>query len=297
MLKIKEGFNGERALVIPKMIIDYMEQDAFCRYLHITDIGYYPHARHHFRERVTPLSQYVFIYCVEGKGWYEINHSRHEISANQFFILPSGIPHSYGSDKNNPWTIYWMHFKGDMAGRYADGLDCTREILPSHNSRIQDRIGLFEEIFFTLKSGYAIENLRYANSILHHFLGSLRYISQFRLAKSHNADTAGYDTSKHAVKFMKENIGRRITLSEIAEYTGYTPNHFTTIFHKAIGYSPLAYFNLLKMQTAVQMLESTDMKINQIAAKLGYDDTSYFTRLFTKIIGISPKKYRISDKG
>ncbi|MDY4890912.1 MAG: AraC family transcriptional regulator, partial [Prevotella sp.] len=51
-------------------------------------------------------------------------------------------------------------------------------------------------------------------------------------------------------------------------------------------------FNILKIQLACKLLETTDLKINQICAKVGIDDSYYFSRLFTKTIGISPKKYR-----
>ena len=119
MLKIKDGFNGERTLVVPKLIIEKMEQDPLVSMLHITDIGYYPKAIHHFRERKDPINQYVYIYCVDGKGWYRINNHEYQVSANQYFILPAGIPHTYGSDDSDPWTIYWIHFKGQLAQHYA----------------------------------------------------------------------------------------------------------------------------------------------------------------------------------
>ena len=45
------------------------------------------------------------------------------------------------------------------------------------------------------------------------------------------------------------------------------------------------------------MLDNTEMKVNQIAAKLGYDDTGYFTRIFTKIMGSSPTTYRQLTRG
>ena len=83
MLKIKDGFNGERTLVVPKLIIEKMEQDPLVSMLHITDIGYYPKAIHHFRERKDPINQYVYIYCVDGKGWYRINNHEYKVSANQ----------------------------------------------------------------------------------------------------------------------------------------------------------------------------------------------------------------------
>ena len=54
MVKLKDGFTGERALVLPRIIVDKMEEDPLTSMLHITDIGYYPKAKHHFRERKEP---------------------------------------------------------------------------------------------------------------------------------------------------------------------------------------------------------------------------------------------------
>ena len=68
MVKLKDGFTGERALVLPRIIVDKMEEDPLTSMLHITDIGYYPKAKHHFRERKEPINQYVFIYCIDGAG-------------------------------------------------------------------------------------------------------------------------------------------------------------------------------------------------------------------------------------
>lgn len=297
MIRIKDGFKGERSLVMPKMIIDYISRDPFCRNLYITDIGYYPHAMHHFRDRQVPVEEYVFIYCVEGSGWYQLGNVRHLIRANQFFVLPAGQPHSYGADPDNPWSIYWMHFKGESAHNYAEGLNEPREIVLTANSRIAERIKLFEEMLYTLKSGLDRDNLHYAHSILPHFLGSLRYVSVYRNASSGGESESSRDVGQSAIHFMKERIEQHITLQQLADYTGYSPNHFAVLFKKAVGYAPLNYFNLLKMQAAADMLDSTAMKVNQIAAKLGYDDTGYFTRLFTRIMGKSPRDYRSAARG
>ena len=182
MVKLKNGFTGERALVLPRMIVDKLEEDPLTSMLHITDIGYYPKAKHHFRERKEPINQYVFIYCIDGAGWYRIGEQEYTVSANQYFILPAGVPHAYASNKSSPWTIYWIHFKGILAPFYAQEASRPMDIQPESHSRISTRINLFEEIFNTLKNGYSNENLRYAFSMFHFYLGTLRYIQQFRNA-------------------------------------------------------------------------------------------------------------------
>ncbi len=89
MIRRKDGFSGERALVLPQFIIHEMEEDPISSILHITDIGYYPKAWHHFRERQEPITQFVFIYCIEGSGWFRTEDQVYPVTANQYFILPT----------------------------------------------------------------------------------------------------------------------------------------------------------------------------------------------------------------
>ena len=191
MIKLKDGFNGERALVLPLSVVQEMEKDALSSVLHITDIGYYPKALHHFRERTEPISQFVFIYYIEGAGWFRTNEQEYAVKANQYFILPAGIPHAYGSDESNPWTIYWIHFKGKLASYFAGQANRPIDIKPSIQSRISNRNDLFEEIFHTLEMGYSHENLLYACSAFHYYLGSLRYLQQYREAARDESDSNG----------------------------------------------------------------------------------------------------------
>lgn len=295
MIKQKDGFNGERALILPQSVILEMEKDTLASILHITDIGYYPKALHHFRERKEPINQFIFIYCIEGTGWFRIGEQMSTVTGNQYFILPAGIPHAYGSDENNPWTIYWIHFKGKLASYFAGQAARPIEIKPSVQSRISNRNNLFEEIFRTLEMGYSHENLQYACSAFQYYLGTLRYLQQYREAASNDSNTSDIVTS--AIHFMKENLEKRLTLSDLAVHTGYSPSHFSALFSKRTGYAPLTYFNQLKIQQACHLLDFTDMKVNQICFKIGIEDTYYFSRLFRKVMGMSPREYKKQKKG
>lgn len=295
MIKRKDGFTGERALVLPQSVIQEMENDPLSSILHITDIGYYPKAWHHFRERKEPICQFVFIYCTEGAGWFRLDGQEYVITANQYFILPAGKEHAYGADEENPWTIYWIHFKGKLASCFTGHTSRPTEIKPGIHSRISNRIDLFEEIFRTLGMGYSHENLLYACSMFYHYLGTLRYLQQYRDAA--RTDLEASDIVTAAIHYMKENIEKKLTLAEIATHTGYSPSHFSVLFSKRTGYAPLAYFNQLKIQQACQLLDFTDMKVNQLCYKIGIEDTYYFSRLFSKIMGMSPREYKKMKKG
>lgn len=158
------------------------------------------------------------------------------MTANQYFILPAGKPHAYGANEADPWIIYWIHFKEKLASHFARQYTRPVEVKPGVHSRISNRIDMFEEIFRILEMGYSHENLLYASSIFYHYLGTLRYLQQYRDA-AHN-ETEKNDIVTAAIHFMKENIEKKLTLQEIADHTGYSTSHFSALFSQRTGYAP-----------------------------------------------------------
>ena len=140
----KEGFIGQRQVKLPPMVVEMEERDPLTTSLHIIDIGYYPKAENHYVKRSNGIDQYVLIYCVNGSGWYIIDGMRYEVKQNQYFILPIGVPHEYGSNVKGGWTIYWLHFKGEQASIFADLAAEPIDINVALNSRIGDRLDIFE---------------------------------------------------------------------------------------------------------------------------------------------------------
>ena len=295
MLRLKDGFKGERALVLPPYIIDRMKADELLSVLYITDIGYYPKAAYHYRKRSTAIQQYVLIYCIDGRGTFKIgcDGATQHLETNQFVILPAGIEHEYGSANDSPWTIYWIHFSGTLASSYAQNADTPQNIQPAIHSRISNRINLFEEIFSVLSEGLADGNLHYATSILHHFLGTMKFLEPYREAEKKQKNAGFIDAVKH---FMTENIERHVTLQQLADYTGMSASHLSMRFRQQTGCSPIQYLNQIRMEKAAEMLRESDMQINQISYKVGFEDPLYFSRMFSKVMKTSPKEYRKSKQ-
>ena len=75
------------------------------------------------------------------------------------------------------------------------------------------------------------------------------------------------------------------------------PSHFSTLFQKETGVAPISYFLRLKIQKACQYIELTNLKLHEIATLLGFEEPAYFSRLFAKIMGMSPSEYRKKEKG
>lgn len=296
MAKIKSGFPGERAIVLPNTVISEFRNDDLGKLLYITDIGFYPKAGYHFRKRTkNEALQYILLYCIDGEGWIEVDENRQKLSTGEVVILPKSKAHSYGSNPKESWSIYWIHMDGTMAPYFCEGMEKPLYINTEKNSRIEDRLELFEDIFSILKNGYSKINLDYSITVLFHFLGSLKFINAFRSSLSDRQSKR--DMIEEAIHFMRENLQRQIKLEEIAAYTNYSVSHFSILFKQKTGYSPLNYFNQLRIQAACHHLDFSDMQINQIAMMTGFEDQFYFSRIFSKIMGMSPKEYRKRIKG
>jgi AraC-like DNA-binding protein len=293
MPKLREGFTGQKMIVIPKQIRKNIKSDPLLNTLFITDIGFYPKAKFHYRERKSGCSQHILIYCVEGAGWYELENQRYEVKPDEFFILPAGLPHKYSSNAEFPWNIYWIHFRGNMADRYIHSFLNTKKPIHHAVSHIDDRLQIFEEIYQTLEKGYSIENIGYASTCLWHFLGSFRFADAYTHTKAGGAKTA-VETS---IQFMKEHLHEPLGLDDLAKSARYSASYYSLLFKKKTGYAPIEYFIHLKIQRACQYLDLTDLYIQEIARKVGYEDPYYFSRIFKNVMGSSPSEYRKKEKG
>ena len=289
----QKGFKGQKVIVLPTEVIGQVEQDPWINDLFVTDIGFYPDAVQHFRERPSGSLQHILIYCIRGKGWVRIHGQDQSLRENQYIIIPRNLPHQYGADPHCPWSIYWVHFKGEKADYFAQACQGPLNIPASEYSRLRERISLFDEMYLNLEMGYSTENLYYVNMVLWHFLSSFLFIQPFRqINRVHEMDPLG-----ETIRYMKENLDHSFSLEHFATRVNYSPSHFITLFKQKTGYSPIEYFIHLKMQRACQYLDMTGLRIKEIAGKLGFSDPYYFSRTFSRRIGISPRQYRNNKKG
>jgi AraC-like DNA-binding protein len=285
----RDGFDGQRAIVLPKSVIlkfclfNQVINNAF-----ITDIGYYPKAQYHYRKRLLGADQNILIYCLEGKGIANINSVSYNIGPGDYFVIPNNVPHHYKTDEKNPWTIYWCHFKGAQADAIVQSIFSNGSSYKYSVDFLEDRINLFEQLYFNLEKGYSYENLTYVNILFLQFLSSFMFSDRVSVSLKDKTD----DFLDKSICFMQDHLEKNLTLADFARLVNFSSSHYSYIFKHKTGYSPIEYFNHLKIQKACQYLQFTSLRINEIAAKIGISDAYYFSRLFTKTMGFSPRDYR-----
>lgn len=292
-LRKREGFYGQKLIVLPKKVInDFLIKDAITKQIHITDIGYYPKASFHYAERNAGIGQHIIIYCIEGSGWVEINKKRIDIGPSEFIVIPKNVPHKYGASENKPWTIYWIHFKGELSTYIVELILKNTENFQPNLSYNEQRIKLFDDIYHTLEMGYGSDALRYVSMTFSHFLSSLIYQKKFSSPDQHPQK----NVIELSIGLMQRKIQTAVTLKELADFVSLSVSHFSSVFKAKTGYSPIEYYNHLKIQHACQYLSFTDMSVKNVSVTLGIQDPYYFSRMFTRLMGVSPAGYRKKAK-
>ncbi|WP_084138192.1 AraC family transcriptional regulator [Chryseolinea serpens] len=287
-IRKREGFEGQRAIVLPKKILEMCGYTLPINSLYLTDIGFYPRAQFHYRERPSGISAHILIYCLEGKGWVELPSGNVNINPNEVLIIPAEMPHKYGADDKNPWTIYWAHFKGLQSAYFVSLLTKQFKSFVNDNIFLEERIKIFDMIYRSLESGYSLDNLFFASTSFQYFLTTLTFSDKFASAQ-HAVEKDVVDLS---IEYMQDHLDTPIKLEALAASVNLSLSHYSNIFKRKTGYSPIIYFNHLKIQHACQYLQFTSLRINEISSKLGIEDPYYFSRLFTKVMGLSPVEYR-----
>lgn len=283
----RDGFIGEKQINVPVYVLDrYLRSQEFLNSLYITYIGFYPKASFHYRERRKGCNDNILFYCLGGKGYYDTHLGNFELTANHFTILPAGHFHRYQADIDDPWTIYWVHFSGNKLDELNTFMNIDKFIAPTPIKYDERFITSWEEMYNALKAGYDVANISHANLCLY------RFISLFMFPEVKLKSQQEHDIIAESIRFLKVNIYKMLTVEDISNHFHYSASHFSALFKNKTGSSPLEYFIQLKIHYACQLLDQSNLRIKEIAAKVGYEDPYYFSRLFCKIMGVSPNKYR-----
>jgi AraC-like DNA-binding protein len=289
-----DGFKNEYLFVLPEEFLSRLSGNDLFKFLVVTDIGYFPFARYHFRQRPQGCETAILMYCSSGSGFYSINDGETKtLSAKQLIIIPPNTPHVYSASDENPWSVYWVHLRGGFLQSYYS---MTSRYMPL---KVSDVLGekfqeLFRQCFALLKAPYLSEEYFYVCQLVGTILAMTTCAGKESELQLTVGGSRGMDK---AITFMKDHLHQMITLAQLTEAAGFSPSHLHYLFRRATGHAPIEYFLRIKIQAASKDLYFSNLPIKDIAVTYGIEDPYYFSRLFKKVTGISPMKYRSQVKG
>lgn len=285
IIKKKDGFRNERHIIFPSNINDFIKESPLVDHTYILEIGYYPNAKYHYRERINGVDEFVLIYCLEGQGTIEIPDSVISMSRGDIFCIPKKVAHRYYANENDPWSILWMHFHTNLD--HFLGLHKKLVIKVLAKERYIILQGHFIDIFELAGNVNSDEMITCTSQLLRLVLSEIFFLADGSISHQKNLYLA------KCISYMSENIDQDINLAEFAKHLEISSSYLNSLFKNYTNKSPIEYFIEMRIEQACKYLKLSNLKIYEIAKKVGYQDPYYFSRLFKKNTGYSPKDYRV----
>ncbi len=217
-------------------------------------------------------TDYYYLYVLQGT----LQVGETAVHAGEAYLFSPDLPYSY--ENRGELEYLWVHFTGHAARKLSasvfGGLD--RKIHIGYREDIEKR---FERLFreFMIRDGQ-FETL--STCLLQEIL----------------ALTARYTEEKEmplkSMAYIHRHFSENIAMETLADMENMCLTAFRSVFKKHTGVSPNTYLIDLRMQAACRFLTDTKESVGDIALKVGYSDPYYFSRIFTKKMGVSPLQYR-----
>lgn len=235
-------------------------------------------------------NEYHLHFVLNGAGVLEVNGRQYHIKKEDIFLIPKDVSMDYYADSENPWEYIWVTFDGAFAETYLGyaGLSAENPVAVSAIPT-KDYLHLIEKMLNANELTFANEIRRVG--YLFEILSILIEAQNAGKREKTQHDYPGDTYVEYAITFITNNYDH-IKINDIASYVGITRSYLAAIFKKKMNVTPQEYLVNFRLKKAAELLESTNMSVQDIASQIGYKDPLTFSKMFKQIYGLSPRNYR-----
>jgi len=237
-------------------------------------------------------SFYEIYYLISGRRRYVIENRIYDLSAGDIILIPSMTSHRTlpvpGTPKDEIHERYLFEVNENVIPQEL------RDCFNQNHYRLSGEEG--EKIRVLIEETVKAEHDKPKNLQLLKLLNMEKLL--YFLSASENCITASTLTTKtdriiqSAANYIKENCTESITLKDVAEKFFFSKEYFSSLFKESIGYGFSEYLTLMRLAIALKLLKETKLSISEISEHCGFNDSNYFSTIFKKNLGISPREYR-----
>ena len=245
------------------------------------------------------------IIVLDGKCDYRINLDSFVINKGDILIIGSQSLHSLTSIPNENMT--WASFVFNINMLKSSNTDGTllKYIAPLLNHEhqlpiiIKDNIDCYSKIFDVIENiiyCYYEKDIAYElelKSLLFKFFSLLYKNNLIKKHQSKNNLTINTtDKIKLVLNYINDHYSEDISINTLADLCQYSEYHFMRFFKKHIGLTCIQYINNLRLEKSSILLTSTNNAIMDVSLEVGFDNLSYFNKLFKRKYNLTPKEFR-----
>lgn len=147
-----------------------------------------------------------------------------------------------------------------------------------------------EDLFFLYQE--AVQKLQQITDMEGLYSWTVEIFDRLMNTIYYSRDQSKFSIVEQVVDYLKKHYTEDININNVAAAVHFSPYYLSRLFKEEIGLTIIEYLTEIRLAAARDLLENTDLNLNQVALQSGYQDQSYFSRLFKKHIGITPNEYR-----
>jgi AraC-like DNA-binding protein len=224
-----------------------------------------------------------------GEGFLDIEGERFRPKPGELYLIPAGTVRSYGTEGDNRFVKYWVHFSAKVGTvNVFDLLPVSRFIANSGDN------SWLEERFRQLSALYREEGLPGQLKAKAVLLDIIAWYLENTSADYSAVQPARMKKNEQlsAVLHMMESRYREpLTVKELADTVHLHPNYFIKLFRSVLGVPPIVYLTRMRIDRARDLLVTTRLPIAEVAGSVGME-LGYFSRMFKQLSGYSPTAFR-----
>lgn len=243
-------------------------------------------------------NHFLFHYVISGRGYLDADGRdgatrRYELKPGQGFLICPGMVNTYFADQYDPWKYVWVEFEGLRAEEFlsAAGLSGSQPIYQPKSPALAQPV---EEAMLYIADHSKSSTLNLIGHLCL-FLDALIQSSSTR--REVRASRLQDFYIQEAVIFMEHNYQRELTVEEVADACKLNRSYFSKLFKENMGCPPQEFLIRLRLSKAAERMRSSKASIGEISASCGYPNQLHFSRAFKKRYGVSPREWRLQNKG
>lgn len=279
-------FTADIRLIIPVFLLSKLKQHPLTLGLYPISLGQSSQNSSYQISQQT-MKHHCLIYCQKGELTLKTNDKTERIKRGDIVLKSPEQNMEIMTINGQEHSYYWINFTGNLANDFAQRLLMKMDNGYAHVGDLNNIFKDFDDLLALGQKGYTATNVIHAVHVLQQALSFLAL--QLRLNAFNTSSKFDLDAIEN---LMRNNLHHDLNLDTLAHYSQLSKYHFCKKFKELTDSSPIQHFINMKMQNACFQLDNSIDAIKKIAESLGYSDPYYFSRLFKKTVGMSPKQYR-----
>lgn len=228
-------------------------------------------------------------FVLYGRGMLLANGEKVSLSKGDVFLLFKDEEYEYYPDPIDPWSYIWVDFHSNDAVRLMESCGLSPEKPYIHLSNLSGTMGLLKSLYesFDASKIQQVECMAYF----------LQLLSELMKNADRKRAAGEYSTVKqrhirNIITYINNNFRLPLSVQDIASQNHISVSRMMVLFAELVGISPTAYLNKYRVSMACELLKNSSAPIGEVAIAVGVDDQLYFSRMFKKWKGVSPREYR-----